>query len=409
MATTLCVLARSAVADDRRAPSLVHVYVAGPPEAVLRTRATVRELLARIQVDAVVEPASDEAVLAEPAPDGVARAFLDFRSLAGTRVALAPSGPDHDIVRRTLPASSLEVSVEEAAHIVYAAVEASRDASTRPAAAGSGASESPATGEAPPATSAPPPGASSDATGTGAGSVSPSPPPKTTSLAPAAQVVPAPQQNAESRAGANGEDHGPPKTAHAGSSALVFDAAVSVFGGMSSYGGDAVLPGVGGALDVRFGSASLRPGAMLSAGVFFPSSVSSGDVGGSLRAESLRLLGLVEWTPSPRFGFALAAGGGADHVTFDPGASSAVVVSEGAASRYDPALQGLVSARLRFSSAFGVFALAAADVDLTPHRYVTETLGDATPFFALPRVRPTALAGVTYVFHEGHRPAEPSR
>jgi hypothetical protein len=405
---TIFLFARHAVAEDGRASSLVRVYVAGPPEAVLRTRATMRELLARIQVDVVVEAAPDDTVLAGTAPDGVARAFLDFRSLSAPQVALLQSGPDHDVVRRTLPASSsLEVSIEEAAHILYAAVEASRDASVNPAATGvvnesSGARESP--------TNSPPPGDAHGPSGdTESVSNEPTQAPARSAASPLKEEhhLRPPAQGETDHPAASAEDHAPTKATEARASALAFDAAASVFGGVSSFASDAVLPGVGGAVDVCFGRASLRPGAMFSFGMFFPSTVSRQGMSGSLRAESLRLLGLAEWAPWKRLGFAFGAGGGVDHVTFDPGASSSMVVSDGAASRYDPVLQGLVDARFRLSGAFAVFALAAADIDLKPHHYDIDTGGQTpTTFFSLPRVRPTALAGLTYVFHEGRAPSK---
>jgi hypothetical protein len=369
--------------------SVVRVYVAGPPQALARTRATLSELFARIRIDVVVEPAEDDAALAGASKDSVARAFFDFRALSAPRVVLAPGTSGHELERRTLPGSaSLEVSIEEASHVLYLAVESALEAREGSSPATDVPLESPggaAPGTAPAAaaTAAPPAAATSE------------PPAAVPSRpAPAAKPVEQPSPTrVEADAGARPRSgsHAPP---------IAFEAGVSAFGAVSSFAAEHVLPGVGGAVDVAFGTAPLRGVALLSFGEFLPSDVIHDTRSGSLHAESVRLLGGVEWLPFTHapVGFVLAGGGGVDRVTFEPGPSSATVLSSAVASRADPIVEGMAGARFRVSRSFAMFALSSLDVDLTPHRYTAEANGQTSTFFSLPAVRPAALLGVTYVF-----------
>jgi hypothetical protein len=373
-------------APDNDAP-IVRVFVAGPAEALLRTRAVLHELLARIHVDAVVESADGEAVLTAAGPDTAPRAFLDFRSPAAPRVVLVQSASGKELERRTLAGStSLEVSVEEAAHVLYMALESSLRAhddnrtgrnDAEAAAAGTGAASSPAAA----ATSAVAATAQPDAS-KATKPVDVGPPPLVV-----ARDEPAPPHDAGT---------------HPGRPSLELETGLSVFGALSSYDAEHPLPGIGGAFDVALGAARLRPAAMLSLGAFFPSSVS--DTGASLRAETARLDLMAEWHPWPRVRAALGVGGGAERVTFVAGSSTTSLLSSGTQSRVDPMLGAVLAIRFRVVGALEVLALGALDVDLTPHRYVTQSGADVmSTVFALPRTRPTACLGLTYVFHDPAR------
>ena len=75
----------------------------------------------------------------------------------------------------------------------------------------------------------------------------------------------------------------------------------------------------------------------------------------------------------------------------------------GTVSRLDPVVSGLASAKLRLSRAAAVFVAAALDVDLAPHRYVTEDGPRTTTFFEPARVRPAAFLGLSFSLVGGPR------
>jgi hypothetical protein len=399
------------------AGSLVHVYVAGPREAVLRTQAVLPELLARIRLQATVEPANDESVLAAAATDAVPRAFLDFRSTAAPRVILVERPQGKELERRTLPAStSLEVAVEESAHVLYMALESALHARPENAAATAGAAASPGSATAGSAGSPGNPAstageAATPDAGTDTAANAPTASAESNSAAPRAGEEPTTREAASSETRAKppspeSEDrqrppgHGAP---------LPFAARLSAFGGVSSFQAEHVLPTAGGALDAAFGTGTVRGGAWLSFGASFPSTVSN-RVAGSVRAESLRLAATAEWLAWPRVGFVLGAGGGVDRVTFDPGASTPALQAGTPTTRANPLVATFLGARFRIAGGFGAFALAALDVDLTPHRYVAAMGLDApAPIFTLPRLRPAAFAGLSYVFYDGTPKRERSR
>ena len=391
---------RVAVAADRGGDvSMVHVFVAGPEEALLRTRATVRELFARIHVDAVVERADDEAVLGVASPDTAPRAFLDFRSREAPRVVLVQRPSGRELERRTLPGSaSLEVSVEEAAHVLYMAVESTLRA--RDDAAGSGGSAAPepaGTTEGAAASTVP---SSSDArasasAGSADASAAPRRPPAT--AAPPRDRAAAPARGADAVSGDHvARDGGPGVTGRASG----VEAGVSAFALLSSFAAAHPLPGVGGALDGALGRGRVRSAALLSVGVLFPSPVPGPGAASSIHAETFRLDALVDFAASERVHLSAGLGGGVDRITFDAGPSTPSVVSTGSPVRIDPVLTALVTFQYRMSGAFGAFALASLDVDVQPHRYVTQAGNQDATVFALPRPRPAASLGLTYFFTE---------
>jgi hypothetical protein len=397
-----------AAAAERNGAPLVRVFVAGPPEAVLRTRATVRELLARLHVDAIVEAADGESALAAAHPDAAARAFLDFRSQGAPRVVVVQRSPERELERRTLPGStSLEVSVEEAAHVLYMAVESSLSAG-EPSPSPAGATSS----------SDGPAGASSAATAENAPEpAAPASAAPATSPAPAASAATktTPTASGPARVEVAAEPVEPADTTKrdAGSPSrgrpLEVEGGLSVFGAVTSFEVEHPLPGVGVMLDGALGDGAFRPAASLSGGVFFPSPVSGAGQSNSLRAESLRLDVLAEWRPWSRIRIAAGGGGGVDRVSFDAGPSTTAVLSAGTETRVDPVLDAVVGLRFRITRGLGAFALASVDFDLTPHRYLREADGDVTIVFALPRARPAGFLGLTYVFHDATPAVETER
>jgi hypothetical protein len=363
----------------------VRVFVAGSGEALLRTRAALRELFARMHADAIVEPADGEAVLGAAASDDAPRAFLDFRSPGPPRVVLVQRPSGKELERRTLPSSaSLEVSVEEAAHVVYMAVESSLHGGDPDAVEATPSDAPSATAPEAAPTPAPTPAATSAPAPAPAPAATPAPAPAT----PAVPVVVVEQPAVQRDSGVAGP--GTP---------LPLSAGVSVFGAVTSFAASHPLGGVGVALDGALGSGRVRPAALLSLDAFFPAQASNGR-DDSLGAQSARLDAMVEWLATSRLVLAAGAGGGADRITFDAAPSTASLQASGAETRVDPVFEALLAARFRITGGLGVFALIAADVDLKPHRYVMQTDSDVTTVLALPRARPVGFLGLTYAFAE---------
>ena len=111
----------------RTRPQSVQVYVAGTLEAIARTRVTARELFARLELPVIVRDASDddESVLDFASPNALVVSFIDLRDAAATRIVVVDGRTHKELERRTLPGSSLEMSVEAATHVLYVAAESS--------------------------------------------------------------------------------------------------------------------------------------------------------------------------------------------------------------------------------------------------------------------------------------------
>lgn len=130
--------ARPVLADEP-SPPIVRVFVAGSAEAVARSRDAVQQLCEHSNVAVIVRDAAgaDDELLSTSHPPGLAEAYIDLREGMPARVVVVDSQTRDNLERRTLPeASSLEMSIETAAHVVCAAIESAISArSSREAAA----------------------------------------------------------------------------------------------------------------------------------------------------------------------------------------------------------------------------------------------------------------------------------
>jgi hypothetical protein len=120
--------AQTSETSSPRGRTDVEVYVMGSPEVFAMTRDTVRELFARLHIVPSVQASDnvEEAVIAGRSQGSapLVRAILDMRSRASPDV-LVLDGASHRVLQhRILPSSeSLEVSVEEASHVIYGVVD----------------------------------------------------------------------------------------------------------------------------------------------------------------------------------------------------------------------------------------------------------------------------------------------
>jgi hypothetical protein len=357
------------------------VLVAGTPEAIEKERKTVTELLSRLGLTVVVTAAVDESSMPGPSSGTAARAFVDLRVQTSPWLVVLRGDSSRELERRTLPtAASLEVSAEEVALVLYMAVESSL--STRAASAAATAPVPPASGSTD-ASAAPreePPRRE----------VTPPPPPPERRQ-PESDEPDEPENAPELVAPVATGPSGP------------FEIELSAFGGASTYSASDPLAGFGGALDVGSRPDKTRFSATLAGRAFLPKAMARDQETASLRAESGRLFAAAEWEIGEQTFVGLAVGGGVDRVTVTTGASTPGVWAAGTASRFDPMLGAVASAKFRISRSAAVFVATALDVDLAPHRYVTEDAAGDRTFFAPARVRPAAFLGLSFPLVGGPR------
>jgi hypothetical protein len=356
----------------------MRVYVSGSPAAVNRLTATVRELCARLNLDVVVEEATAEAVL-EGAPAARLKAFVDLRSQAPRIVVVDPKAR-REAERRTLPTgASLEMSVEEAAHVLYMAAESVFSARSTPAVE---LAETP-----------PPPAANAEKKAEGERTAQ-----RADAKPPRKEVAAKTEQPPEPEATKVHEGDTPRRQTTTPSR---FELELGGFGGASVFSPSEALFCFGGSIDGGVRSGAFRFSVAASVGAYQGSTVAQYGQTAFLRAETGRLSLVGAWHATRAFVPFLSAGGGGDRITLNanavPGAWAAA--SE---SRIDPMFQALLGAKIRFSSIGGAFFAFGTDVDLAPHRYVIEANGARQTFLELARVRPSAFLGLTMTFPERH-------
>ncbi len=332
LALTLLGLARPALASE--APSIVRVYVAGPPAAVAGSRDAIQDVCSRSAVLVVVQDAAgaDEALLATQHAPALAEAYIDLRPGSPTRVVVVDGQTREDLERRLLPGgSSLEISIETVAHVVCSAVESSLAARAAP----------------PPLRSPPDSGA-----------------------------------------------HAPNRRS---SLTSPWGARLSLFGAVQNFGAG-VQGGAGGALGVSHGSGAWHAGLLLSVADYAAADVESGPALASFGVVGARLLPMLELRLSPTVtGFA-AIGGGGDWTRVSAGRPPPGGSAQPASATLDAIGAAMLGAELHVGYGLSALFAVDADVDLTRHRYVTASSPGNLVVFEPARVRPMALAGFSVAF-----------
>lgn len=346
---------RSAAAQARpsaeQTSTLVQVYVAGSAETVARTRVSVQELVARLNLPTVVRDAAgaDEALLRRERSAAMVNAYVDLRSLEAPRVIVADGASGEVLERRMLPpASSTETAVEAVAHVLYMTIESvlrTRDEERRKEAPRDAPAETPA--------------------------------PEPAQTPTADEPPPAPPRRSPS-------------------SSAAWGASASAFAAVTSLGPSRLLAGAGVGAEAAPRGFTVRPGVLGSFAMYAPGEVGESRATGSVHAMSARLLPFVEWAAAPRLTLHAGGGMGVDVLRFDSERPPPGAVSLGTASSTDLVVTTMAGARIALSRSLGVVAGLGIDVDVTPRRYVVEYGPVRESVFNPSQVRPHALLGLEF-------------
>jgi hypothetical protein len=331
-------LAAAAQAREAQAVPVVHIEVDGERAAVSRTRMVASELLTRLGVASIVTATEDGARKERGA--ALAVAYFDLRDPLTPRLVVVEGGTGRELVRRSLPeSSSLEISVEELSHVLYAVVEAVLQEPPRE----------------PPAPSQP-----------------------LAEPAPAPVASPPPREPA------------PKKTPRSGAD---FDA--GAFFRVVELGSSRMVPGGGLSLGVRSAHDGAAPGALLTAAVHGSTQVTHETASADLRLFSLRLYPTLTVPTGSAVSVVSGVGAGLDWFRIEQSRLSAEALP-GVSSVLDVTLGALLGARIRASSSVTLDAAFSLDLDLTPHRFVADDGMQRSTLFELGRLRPGASLGASY-------------
>jgi hypothetical protein len=356
---------------------VVEIVVVGGGRDAATLLDTVRELLGRIglvvEAHAVAAPTS---VAALPRGSAAARVQVDLR--APDEVVILTEGrrqaPKQRTVRRD---PSPIVAREELAQAIQSAVEAQlftdpEGGGLSPPTEGVDAGPAPApTGPAPVDTSPAPPAPRP-----------PVAPPPMTPPEPAPALAPVLAREA-------------PAPARPPSSVAVEVSALAGGGGFAGATGPVVALGGDVTLASRRG---WRPSLSLSGREVLPFDASQDSVTCHASAFAVRALGAVELARASWVALAAGGGAGADVLWAQP--RSAVLdasVLGPATTHADPVVSAFVAARVAVVPGVVLTVMALGDLDLAPTRYVVFQGGAADPVLSPWRVRPTLLAGLTFV------------
>ena len=339
----------------------VQIDVAGSQTAIRATAETSLELVARLRiiptmraVDAIADTDRGD----EQAGSASTRihALIDLRSLSAATVHVTDRASHGVLVHRILPVSpSLDVTVEAAAHIVYAAVDSFlRVAETR------GADRGPVTG-------------------------GPASPRTEAQISATAEEMP---------------------TARG----LGLGLEAGVFVGANAFEGAAPYYGIGGDLDLRARNVSLRPGVRISATLYAPAHHQVATVDAAIKTVSFRLVPTIEWLRTPALDGFVGIGPGLDWFRVSP---TPPPVSVGQVrqkpSNLDPIIAAVVGGRIRLGRELTFTLDVGVDLDVTPRRYVVASGNDSVDLFAPSRLRPSVTAGLSFPVAGARRSEDATR
>jgi len=351
------VLGVSATARADNPPPIVRVYVAGSEAAVSGSRDAVQELCAHSNVAVVVHDAAgaDEALLSTANERSLATAYVDLRPEMPARVVVVDGETHQELERRELPENTtLEISIETAAHIVCAAVDSSLAARVPPPAPAPPAST--VTARAP--------------------AVAPAPPSATPVRLPRADGVPA------------------------------WQASVALFAATEDFGAG-FRGGMGGAISLLAVRGRLRGGGLITLQGYPVTNIESAAASAGFDSLGARVGPTVEWQLSPGASVFGALGIGFDRAELVAREAPPGAMAQPTPATTDGVAAGLVGARLQLSRALGFLLGVDADVALTRQRYVLGSAQGTQPFFQASRVRPVGILGLAWAFEgAGNAPRE---
>jgi hypothetical protein len=333
--------------SSARAPealSVVVIEVDGDRAAVLRTRAVATELLTRLGVASIVTSPADEPASTSKRV-ALARARFDLTDPTQPSIVIVEGESEREVLRRDLPESaSLEVSVEELSHVLYAVVEALLRERT--------------------------PEAES------AGALEPAPPPAITQP----DEPPRSRRKPAKRSGADFE--------------------VGAFFRVLDVGSSRIVPGGGALLQARASEGTARPGALLMGAAHDSTSLNYGLATAGVRPFSLRLYPTLTIATGTSVSLVAGLGGGMDWFRVERERTPAEALP-GVTSVLDMTLSSFLGARFELSAGLGLEANASLDLDLTPHHFVVETESGRSTLLELGRLRPGATFGASYAVVDG--------
>jgi len=352
------VLGVSALVRASDPPPIVRVYVAGSEEAVSGSRDAVQELCARSNVAVVVHDAAgaDEALLSTSNERSLAEAYVDLRPEMPARVVVVDGETHQELERRELPQNTtLEISIETAAHIVCAAVDSALAARAMAAPVPSVATAQPST-----------------------------PPPPALAPLQRRDVPAAPRSAAEP----------------------TWRASVALFAATEDFGAG-FRGGLGGALSFVAGHGRLRAGGLITLERYPVSDVQTDGASAGFDSFGGRIGPMIEWQALPSASLFGALGVGLDRAELAARVAAPETVARATPATTDGVAAALIGARLQLSRALGVLLGVDADIALSRHRYVLASPQGNQPFFQASRIRPVGILGLSWSFDgEGSAPRE---
>ncbi|MBX3229576.1 MAG: hypothetical protein KIT84_04515 [Labilithrix sp.] len=358
---TLCgaaiAIAPVASADGATPRRVVAVKIDGASEDARPLEATIRELLARLQLNVTTPDKVPPASLLESVT-------IDLTGTYGARVVVR-SANGTTVLDRTVPrGDSPAIQREQIAHAVRGAAEAELLIDDDRV-----AGRAPPVIEPLPAFEPRPASATEDAMRVEA--------PPANADTPPTPLLPRPARARVARA-------------------LALD--VSTFAGGGLFAPDAsVVARVGGAAALWLRKDGVRPGVSVLALYAFPFETGDDVVSARTNVLSLRVLPSVALVHNARFSLEVEAGGGLDVVSVDPTSAELPSSALGAATtRASGVFSGAVTGRLGLASDVALTLTAMLDVDPTSRRWVFDDRGLSRDVLAPWTARPMLLAGLSF-------------
>jgi len=347
-ASWLCA-SRTAVADATGTRRAVDVTVVGSDEDAQTLEASLRELLARLEIQLVMHRADHLTGGVTPSPQGVEMIASVGVDLTTDPVHIAFRDPktgrtlgERELAKSTTPSLTLEA----VAHIVQSGVE---DINAQ----------------------APPPPPKPEA---------PNPPP------PIAIVpLPAPTPPSKDRAEPT---RSTPRWG--------IDVGAFCDGNFMASNVGLVVGG-GGSVSLAARRGNFRPALQISGSYHAPFDASDTYVSDRVRVLALRAVPTVQLSGGESWSLEAGAGGGIDTFFTSPGSTTVPgTLIQDSRTDIDPVVLALVAVHFAVASSANLFLSVSAPIDLAPHRYLDDVGGATNTVFLPARVRPAVAFGFEF-------------
>jgi hypothetical protein len=372
-------------AETATARRIVSVDIrGGSPESGRLLEATIRDLLARLQLTTVKRWTSAAAVLAN--------AEIDLTDASGGAHVLVRSSSGATILDDTIPRDpNPAIERERIAHAVRGAAEAELLAEEDRVAA---RTKSPQDGGRPA-----PAGPASPASPAAEAKAAPAPeakPAEAGSAPPEAKTPPPPPSEVETRATpVAAPDRDSPAMFARPEGGIALD--VSTVAGAGLVAADtSPVARVGGSIALA-SRQGWRPSIAIGALYALPFDTGSDTLTSRTTMVSLRAVPAIELFRANRFALHTGVGAGIDILAVRPSSEVLPAASlNGSSSRVDPVLSAAVTAQLALASDVVLLFTATSDFDLASRHYVFDDRGQRSDVLAPWNVRPTLLAGLSF-------------